>query len=132
MHTIAMLVILAVILVVTGSRPDDFDRGYQAGQQGRHEAAINYYTKALREGDLSRENRARALNNRAIAYALAGRTDRALVDLDSAVMVEPGDLVIARNRTAVVNRRDPTERGPAERATAALQPQERVRLFGLL
>src|SRR3546814_13992153 len=72
MHTIIMLVVLAVILVVTG-RTDDFDRGYEAGLEGRHDAAAAYYTKSLREGDLSRENRARALNNRAIASLRMGQ-----------------------------------------------------------
>jgi len=128
MHTIIMLVVLAVILVVTG-RTDDFDRGYEAGLQGRHDAAAAYYTKALREGELSRENKARALNNRAIAYLRMGQVERAMTDLDAAVMVEPTDMVIARNRTTAVSRPD---EAAARTMASTLQPQERVRLFGML
>ena len=128
MHTIIMLVILAVILVITG-RTDDFDRGYDAGQQGRYDAAVAYYTKALREGELSRENRARALNNRAIAYLRMGERGRAILDLDAAVMVEPSDLSIVRNRTAAAAIPDAA---PPDALAGSLRPQERVRLFGLL
>lgn len=127
MHSIIMLAILAVILVVTG-RTDDFDRGYEAGLQGRHDAAAAYYTKALRQGDLSRENQARALNNRAIAYLRMGQVDRARSDLDAAVLVLPEDLVIARNRTAAGRSAVLAEGTPGGR----IQPQEKVRLFGLL
>jgi len=128
MHTIFMLVVLAVILVVTG-RGNDFDRGYQAGMAGKHDVAAAYYTKALREGALSRENKARALNNRAIAFMLMGQVGRAMTDLDAAVMVEPTDLVIARNRTAAVSR---AEERAARAVAASLQAQERIRLFGFI
>ena len=128
MHTIFMLVVLAVILVVTG-RANDFDRGYQASVAGQHDVAAAYYTKALREGALSRENKARALNNRAIAFMRMGQVGRAMTDLDAAVMVEPTDLVIARNRTAAVSR---AEEQAARAVAASLQAQGRIRLFGFI
>ncbi len=128
MHTIFMLAVLALILVFTG-RGNDFDRGYAAASEGRYEASIDYYTKALRESDLTRENRARALNNRGVVYMLMGRPERALVDLDAAMMVEPEDTVIARNRMAVTGA--VRETAPPD-LSAALQPQVRIRIFGVL
>ena len=148
MHTIFMLAVLALILVFTG-RGNDFDRGYAAASEGRYEASIDYYTKALRESDLTRENRARALNNRGVRTARLSGDSRhaggessimmlkvlAVTDevdpriYSTSLMVEPEDTVIARNRMAVTGA--VRETAPPD-LTAALQPQERIRIFGVL
>lgn len=136
MHVIGMLLVTVIIIALT-SRADSFDKAYAASQQGQVDAAIYHYTQAVESGGLSRENLARALNNRAVAYYQKGLYDRALADLDRAIQVAPEDLEIIRNREATYRAtgggRPSTQ--PVAHASAfpgGLRVQERIKLFGLL
>ena len=136
MHIIGMLIVTAVIVFLTGWS-DHFDDGYKAARQGQVDAAIYHYTQALQTGELSRQNQARALNNRAIAYYQKGLYARALNDLDLAIQLSPTDLEITRNRqtTAFMNNGGTTVaavQSAAGEFPGGLRLQQRIKLFGLL
>jgi len=97
MQAIPILIIMVIVLAVT-SISDNFEKGNQAIAAGHADAAILHYTKALEAGDLSRHNRARALNNRAVAYDQKGLFSAALSDYDAAIRLVPDDFEIQRNR----------------------------------
>jgi CHAT domain-containing protein len=62
----------------------DIQHGIILERLGRLDDAVSAYTRAL-DGGGDELDRARALNNRAIALTFLGRTDQALHDLDDAV-----------------------------------------------
>jgi tetratricopeptide (TPR) repeat protein len=136
MPALAMLfVTLAVVFL--GGWSSQFDKGYEAASSGQADAAIYHYSQALESGDLSRQNRARALNNRAIAYIQKGSFVRAMVDLDLAVQLAPDDLSIARNRQATLVMSAGTTQVAVQSASlqetsTGLRTQPRSKLFGLL
>lgn len=137
MHILGMLIVTAVILFLT-SWSDNFDKGYNAAHQGQVDGAIYHYTLALEGGDMSRQNQARALNNRAIAYYQKGLYTRALRDLDLAIQLTPMDLSITRNRQAAAMMANGSISQPTVLSAASgeqvigLRTQQRIKLFGLL
>ena len=136
MHLIGMLLVTAFILFLT-ARTDHFDEGDKAARQGQVDSAIYHYTLALETGDLSRNNQARALNNRAIAYYRKGQYALALRDLDLAIQLSPSDLAITRNRqtTAIANTsglQAIAHSSPQGEFAGGLRMQQRIKLFGLL
>lgn len=97
MHVVAMLVFIAVVVALTG-RGDAFDKAFDAAELGRLDAAIHHYTDAIESNDLSRINRARAYNNRGVAYEHMGMYGQALADFEAALRLTPGDPDVAGNR----------------------------------
>jgi len=77
---------------------DDFDQGVKSLNVGDADKAIYFFSTAIREGDMSRENIARAYNNRAVAYFKKGLHDRAVADYTMALAMRPQDDTIAQNR----------------------------------
>lgn len=74
-----LLALLAVLCPAAAFARGDrhFDAAYAAKKRGDLDAAIAEYTLALNAGDLSRENRAPAFNNRGNAYEDKRQYDRA-------------------------------------------------------
>ena len=136
-HTLFMLIVLLAIIVLTGGS-DQFDKAYDASRQGQVDEAIYHYSQALKSGDLSRRNQARALNNRAIAYFQKGLYDRALSDLQQAMLIAPEDLEMFRNRDVIQRANGTAEPAstPFQSASSGfpggLRLQEKIKLFGLL
>ncbi len=144
---IFILVVAVAVLLMTGGGSDHFDKAFLASAQGNHEAAIAYYTRALESGDLSRANRARALNNRAIAYDQKAMYQQALDDYQEAMAIAPQDLEILRNRSETMQRAesvraDPFGRqlvqvssmrmGDSAQVAAGLRVKEKQKILGIL
>ena len=83
--------------------------GNAAFGEGRHEAAVEAYTRAILAGDLDPDALAVTFNNRGVAYSELGDYDRAIQDYNQALGLKAGD------RTAVKNLRI----GHTRRAAAA-------------
>ena len=139
-----MLIVAVIILLMTSGGSDEFDKAYLASLKGDNEAAIVHYTRALEAGDLSKRNRARALNNRAVAYDRQGLYASALTDYQEASTMAPDDLEILRNRSetlrrAELTRADPFGRNLIQVSTATstdvavtLRVKEKVKILGIL
>ena len=69
-----------------------------AGKAGDHDLAIDYYTRCLSQGDLSRGNQAITYNSRGYAYSNKGDTDRAIADYDRALRLDPNYAYAYNNR----------------------------------
>ena len=77
---------------------EDLWAGIKAREDGDVQMAINFYSLAIRSGDLSDENLAVALNNRCVAYSEIGELHRALSDCDVAIRNRPDYANAYRNR----------------------------------
>ena len=73
--------------------------GNAAFGDGRYEAAVEAFTRAILAGDLDPEALAITFNNRGVAYSELGDYDRAIADYGQALTLVPGD------RTAIKNLR---------------------------
>jgi tetratricopeptide (TPR) repeat protein len=77
----------------------DVRSGNAAFGDGRYEAAVDAYTRAILAGDLDPEALAITFNNRGVAYGELGDYDRAIQDYGKTLELKPGD------RTAIKNLR---------------------------
>ena len=71
--------------------------GYLAAERGEYGLAVKLCTMAIMSGELSAENLAHAYNNRGRGYMGLGEYDRALVDLNSAIELDPNYALAHRN-----------------------------------
>ena len=94
----------------------DVRTGNAAFGDGRYEAAIDAFSRAVLAGDLDPEALAITFNNRGVAYSELGDYDRAIADYGQALTLVPGD------RTAIKNLRIAHIRRAA--ASARLGEQE--------
>ena len=94
----------------------DVRTGNAAFGDGRYEAAIEAFSRAVLAGDLDPEALAITFNNRGVAYSELGDYDRAIADYGQALTLVPGD------RTAIKNLRIAHIRRAA--ASARLGEQE--------
>lgn len=79
--------------------------GNTAFNEGRYEAAVEAYTRAVLAGDLDPEALAVTFNNRGVAYSELGDYDRAIQDYTQSLSLKPKDKTAIKNlRIAYVRR----------------------------
>lgn len=71
--------------------------GNAAFSEGRHEAAVDAYTRAILAGDLDPDALAVTFNNRGVAYSELGDFDRAIQDYNQALGLKASDRTAAKN-----------------------------------
>jgi tetratricopeptide (TPR) repeat protein len=71
--------------------------GNAAFGEGRYEAAVDAYSRAILAGDLDPEALAVTFNNRGVAYSELGDYDRAIQDYGQALGLKPGDATAIKN-----------------------------------
>jgi tetratricopeptide (TPR) repeat protein len=101
------LSILAAALACLGGPPaigparadtlDEVRAGNAAFGEGRYEAAVGSYTRAILAGDLEPEALAVTFNNRGVAYSELGDYDRAIQDYNQALTLRPEDKTSIKN-----------------------------------
>ena len=91
------------------------EQGLGAQYVGNYNLAIVLYTRCLTEGDLTPGNQAMLFYDRGTAYGEGGDYDRAIRDLDQAILLEP-DFADAFNNRGVVYR----NKGYYDRAIRAI------------
>lgn len=119
--------LLATALLVFGlasaARADslgDVRTGNAAFADGRYEAAVDAFSRAILAGDLNHEALAITFNNRGVANSELGDYDRAISDYGQALALVPGDATAIRNlRIAYIRRAAASARlGEREAAVA--------------
>ncbi|MGD9510232.1 MAG: tetratricopeptide repeat protein, partial [Geminicoccaceae bacterium] len=103
-----MATALLMLGLVSGARADslgDVRTGNAAFGDGRYEAAVDAFSRAILAGDLNHEALAITFNNRGVAYSELGDYDRAVSDYGQALALVPGDATAIRNlRIAYIRR----------------------------
>jgi tetratricopeptide (TPR) repeat protein len=100
MRLIATAIGLALVLTGSVVRADsvgDVRTGNAAFGDGRYEAAIEAFSRAVLAGDLDPEALAITFNNRGVAYSELGDYDRAIADYGQALKLVPGDPTAIKN-----------------------------------
>ena len=83
----------------------DVRTGNAAFGDGRYEAAVEAFSRAILAGDLEPEALAITFNNRGVAYSELGDYDRAIADYRQALTLVPGDPTAIKNlRIAYIRR----------------------------
>jgi tetratricopeptide (TPR) repeat protein len=105
---LAFALAVAVTAAAAPVRADgvgDVRTGNAAFGDGRYEAAVEAFTRAILAGDLDPASLAVTFNNRGVAYSELGDYDRAIADYGQALTLAPGDATSIRNlRIAHVRR----------------------------
>ncbi len=93
----AGLVLFAALGSVRADGIGDVRTGNAAFGDGRYEAAVEAFTRAILAGDLDPASLAVTFNNRGVAYSELGDYDRAIADYGEALSLAPGDTTSIRN-----------------------------------
>ena len=96
----------------------DVRTGNAAFGDGRYEAAVEAFTRAILAGDLDHEALAITLNNRGVAYSELGDYDRAIADYQQGLALVPGDPTATRNLRIAYTRRAAAAARLGDRAAA--------------
>ncbi len=92
---------LTLVFAAAGARAQDLESCYKAeGAQeaGNYGLAIDYYTRCIDAGGLTAEDLANTYSNRGVAQYHKGEYDRATLDFDAALALDPGDAEAYYNR----------------------------------
>ena len=104
----------------------DVRTGNAAFGDGRYEAAVEAFTRAILAGDLDHEALAITLNNRGVAYSELGDYDRAIADYQQGLALVPGDPTATRNLGS------PTRAAPRRRPGSAIARPPSPTMIGRL
>ena len=92
--------VLGLLLAAGVARADSIGEvhtGNAAFGEGRYEAAIDAFTRAILAGDLGSDALAITFNNRGVAYSELGDYDHAIQDYAQALVLTPGDKTAIKN-----------------------------------
>ncbi len=131
MRRLATLIWLATTLVTGAVRADsvgDVHTGNAAFGDGRYEAAVEAFTRAILAGDLPPEALAIAFNNRGVAYSELGDFDRAIGDCNQALALSPGDATAIRNLRIAYQRRAAAAARQGDRTAAQTDYGQAIQL----
>ena len=84
-----LTVCLIMIVIVACATPSQ--KGFKAYTQQKYDKSINFYTKAIDAGDLSKQELADAYIHRGNARRFTGEYDLAIIDLTKALELNPVD-----------------------------------------
>ena len=121
MRRLATAICLTAALSASIARADsygDVRTGNAAFGDGRYEAAVDAFTRAILAGDLPPEALAITFNNRGVAYSELGDFERAISDCNQALGLAPGDATAIRNLRIAHLRRDAAAARLGDRAAA--------------
>jgi tetratricopeptide (TPR) repeat protein len=121
MRRLATLIGITAALSAASVRADsvgDVQLGNVAYNDGRYEAAVEAFTRAILAGDLEPEALAIAFNNRGVAYSELGDFDRAVDDASQALALAPDDTVMIGNLRKAHLRRAAAARELGDREAA--------------
>jgi tetratricopeptide (TPR) repeat protein len=124
MRRLALALCLAATAATMGSglaRADsigDVRTGNAAFGDGRYEAAVEAFTRAILAGDLPPEALAITFNNRGVAYSELGDFDRAISDCTQSLALTPGDPTATKNLRIAYLRRAAAAARLGERESA--------------
>lgn len=128
MRRLAIASCLAAALTAGGARADsvgDVRTGNAAFGDGRYEAAVQAFTRAILAGDLQPDGLAVTFNNRGVAFSELGDYDRAIGDYGQALALMPGDATAIKNLRIAHIRRAAAASRVGDR-TAALADYDRA------
>ena len=100
LYQTGLVILLLVLSVATSSAEalDDAIAGRKAISQGENDKGINLLTKAIKSDWLSKENVAKAYNNRGVGYKNKALYDLSIEDYSKAIELEPGYALAYKNR----------------------------------
>jgi tetratricopeptide (TPR) repeat protein len=131
MRYLSAVVLLALGLASTAARADslgDVRTGNAAFADGRYEAAVDAFSRAILAGDLNHEALAITFNNRGVAYSELGDYDRAIGDYGQALALVPGDATAIRNLRIAYIRRAAASARLGDRAAAVADYDRAIEL----
>jgi Flp pilus assembly protein TadD len=113
---ISVLALLAGLAGAAVADPmADLRDGNALFREGKYEAAVEAYTRAIMSGELGADALAVTFNNRGVAYGELGDFDRAILDYNEALGLRADDPTSIRNlRVGHLRRRDRRLRAGAE------------------
>ena len=124
-----LLIVPFFVLILLGTaaaKPlDDIAEGIAAAGRSNHNRAIELYTRAIKSGELARENLAAAYANRCLSFALSERPDRAIADCTQALFIEPASALAYNSRGMAYRRLARYEEAVAD-YTSALRRNPRL------
>ena len=106
----------------------DVRTGNAAYGDGRYEAAVDAFTRAILAGDLEPSALAVTFNNRGVAYSELGDYDRAIADYGEALALAPGDATTIRNLRIAHIRRAAAAARLGDRAAAQADYDRAIQL----
>ena len=118
----------AAALPVRADGVSDVRTGNAAYGDGRYEAAVDAFTRAILAGDLEPSALAVTFNNRGVAYSELGDYDRAIADYGEALALAPGDATTIRNLRIAHIRRAAAAARLGDRAAAQADYDRAIQL----
>ena len=92
---------LSLVLAAAGAKAQDLEscsKSEIAQEAGNYVLAVDYYTRCIDAGGLTREDLANTHSNRGVAHYHNGMYDQAILDFDAALALDPGDAEVYYNR----------------------------------
>ena len=92
---------LSLVLAAAGAKAQDLEscsKSESAQEAGNYVLAVDYYTRCIDAGGLTREDLANTHSNRGIAHYHNGVYDQAIRDYEAALAVNPSDAEVYYNR----------------------------------
>ena len=126
-----LLVAAVSIVAALPARADgvsDVRTGNAAYGDGRYEAAVDAFTRAILAGELEPSALAVTFNNRGVAYSELGDYDRAIADYGEALALAPGDATTIRNLRIAHIRRAAAAARLGDRAAAQADYDRAIQL----